>query len=147
MGCKYSKSKNIQDRDYRFFSEIMEVIKAYLFYGTLRTGMTNYQHFKESFVSKGVVVLNGFKLYAKKYYPYAVLSDSHEDTIIAEKMEVRSVAVQRAIYKLEMDAGYYYDELLLDKQKFGIFLYSRQIPKDPQIIDGDWVNYTSKGNF
>ena len=54
---------------------------------------------------------------------------------------------QRAIYKLEIDAGYYYDELLIDNQKFGIFLYSQQKSNDPQIIDGDWVNYTANTNF
>jgi gamma-glutamylcyclotransferase (GGCT)/AIG2-like uncharacterized protein YtfP len=91
-----------------------------------------------------VVILNGFKLFSKKDYPYAVQSDSRKDKIVAEKMEVQTLEAQRAIYKLEIQAGYYYDELLLGKQKFGIFLYSQQNPKDPQIIEGDWVNYTAK---
>lgn len=125
----------------------MEGIKVYLFYGTLRTGMSNFQHFKDDLVSKGIVVLKGFKLFSKKEYPYAVVSDSHRDTIVAEKVEVRSIATQRAIVNLEISAGYYYDELLIDNQKFGIFLYSQQNPNDPQIIDGDWVNYTANANF
>ena len=119
----------------------MDVAKSYLFYGTLRTGMSNYQHFKSNLVSKGVVILNGFKLFAKKDYPYAVQSDSRKDKVVAEKMEVETLEAQLAIYKLEIQAGYYYDELLVGNQKFGIFLYSQQNPKDPQIIDGDWLNY------
>lgn len=122
----------------------MDVVKSYLFYGTLRTGMANYQHFKSNLASKGLIILNGFKLFAKKDYPYAVQSDSRKDKIVAEKMEVQTLEAQRAIFKLEIQAGYYYDELLIGKQKFGIFLYSQQNPKDPQIIDGDWVNYTAK---
>lgn len=125
----------------------MKGTKSYLFYGTLRTGMSNYQHFKDDFISKGEIILNGFKLFAKKDYPYAVQSDLRKDSIVAEMMEVRSIAAQRAIYKLEIGAGYYYDELLIDNQKFGIFLYSQRNPNDPEIIDGDWVNYTSNTNF
>jgi len=125
----------------------MEGIKSYLFYGTLRTGMSNYQHFKEDLVSIGMVTLRGFKLFSKKDYPYAIISDSRSDTIIAEKMKVRSITAQRAIYRLEMEAGYYYDELLIDSQKFGIFLYSQRNRNDPQIIDGDWVNYITNTNF
>lgn len=127
--------------------EFMEGIKSYLFYGTLRTGMANYQHFKDDLVSRGILILPGFRLFSKKEYPYAVISDSRTDTIIAEKMEVRSIATQRQIFRLEITAGYYYDELLIDNQKFGIFLYSQRNHYDPQIIDGDWVNYTANANF
>jgi gamma-glutamylcyclotransferase (GGCT)/AIG2-like uncharacterized protein YtfP len=147
VGCKYSKSHNIRYRDYLFFNEFMEAAKTYLFYGTLRTGMSNYQDFKDVLDSKGKIILKGFKLYAKKGYPYAVQSDSRKDTIVAEKMEVHSIEVRRAIYKLEIAAGYYYDELLINNQKFGIFLFSQQNSNDPQIIDGDWVNYTANTNF
>jgi gamma-glutamylcyclotransferase (GGCT)/AIG2-like uncharacterized protein YtfP len=125
----------------------MEGIKSYLFYGTLRTGMSNYQYFKDDFVSNGETILRGFKLFSKKDYPYAIISDLHSDTIIAEKMGVRTIEAQRAIFRLEISAGYYYDELLIDNQKFGIFLYSQRNPNDPQIIDGDWVNYTANTNF
>lgn len=125
----------------------MDGIKTYLFYGTLRTGMSNYQHFKDNLFSKGKIILKGFKLFAKKDYPYAIISDSRKDSIVAEKMDVRSITVQRAIYKLEINAGYYYDELLINNQKFGIFLFSQQNHNDPQIIDGDWVNYTANTNF
>ncbi len=122
-------------------------IKSYLFYGTLRTGMSNYQHFREELVSNGKIVLSGFKLFSKKNYPYAIISDTRADTIVAEKIEVLSIETQRAIYKLEIEAGYYYDELLIDHQKFGIFLYSQRNRNDPQIIDGDWVNYIANTNF
>lgn len=116
----------------------------YAFYGTLRKGMDNYHLLGPGVNYIRTVQLPGYKLYSLVDYPYAVKSNSPADTIIAELFYVPDLSAQEAVRSLELDAGYYYSEALVDGDKYGIYLLERAQKGHEQIISGDWALYIAK---
>lgn len=116
----------------------------YAFYGTLRPGMDLHSEFRQGMTYIGQALLKGYRLYSLGDYPYAVPSSSGH--IVTDLYQVgRDCA--RAIHEMEMDAGYYYDEIIIDGLAFGIYLFDQPGPSDPEIRSGDWARYVAEIGF
>jgi gamma-glutamylcyclotransferase (GGCT)/AIG2-like uncharacterized protein YtfP len=118
----------------------------YAFYGTLRVGMENHLLFQRGMEFIDRVSLKGFTLISLGDYPYAVKSNTSDSFIIAElfKLDQR---IAKAIHDMELEAGYYYDEIEIGKNFYGIYLFSEAGPSDEVIRSGDWVEFVSARGF
>lgn len=113
---------------------------TYAFYGSLRSGMANYAIYRSSLQHIKTVRLPGFKLYALTHYPYAVKSARVADSIVAEIFRVTNKQAERSIHALELQAGYFYDEVVVDDLPVGIYLYP-SAGNHPVVEGGDWVHF------
>jgi gamma-glutamylcyclotransferase (GGCT)/AIG2-like uncharacterized protein YtfP len=118
----------------------------YAFYGTLRVGMENHLLFQRGMEFIDRVSLRGFELISLGDYPYAVKSDMANASIIAELFKV-DPRIAKAIHDMELEAGYYYDEIEIGKNLYGIYLFSAVRPFDEVIPSGDWVHFVSARGF
>jgi gamma-glutamylcyclotransferase (GGCT)/AIG2-like uncharacterized protein YtfP len=120
----------------------------YAFYGTLRKGMPNYVLFQGSLRYIETCYLSGYKMYeAKEGYPYSIPSFDKNDVITVELMEVLNSETEKLIHQLEINAGYFLENVFIRDRKFGIYLYSQNISHDPLIPHGDWAKYVASGGF
>lgn len=116
----------------------------YAFYGTLRQGMEYHSIYGKGLTYVKSVLLKGYRLYSLGDYPYAVPSDT--GSIIADLYQVdRNIA--RTIHGMEIQAGYYYDEIIIDSLAFGIYLFAEPDPGDIELESGDWVRYATEIGF
>lgn len=113
---------------------------TYAFYGSLRRGMTNYEIYKPSLEYIKTVRLPGFRLYSLPRYPFAVRSVDSEDVIVAELFKVTSKHAEQSIHELELSVGYYYDEVIIEGNSAGIYLYE-SAGNHPLVEHGDWVHF------
>lgn len=118
----------------------------YAFYGTLRIGMENYVLFERGMKFLEKVVLNGFRLISLGEYPYAIKSPNPDHVITAELFQLED-STARLIHEMELEAGYYYDELRIGRNKYGIYLFSEANPFDEEITSGDWVSFVARRGF
>lgn len=118
----------------------------YAFYGTLRIGMENHALFQRGMKFLDKVVLNGFRLLSLGEYPYAIKSPNTEHIVIAELFRLED-STARSIHEMELEAGYYYDELQIDRNKYGIYLFSEANPFDEEITSGDWTSFVTRRGF
>lgn len=115
---------------------------CYAFYGSLRKGMYNHIRFgnlEYLFTEK----LAGYKLYALERYPIAIKTNVPSDTITVEVTRVSNPATENEIHQLELNAGYYYDEVTVRGISVGIYLFHDQ-GTFPEVPQGDWVTYFSE---
>ena len=122
----------------------MNAHSLYAFYGTLRKGMENHYMLGPETQYLGRVKLPGYKLFSLVDYPYAVKSRSLSDMIVAELFFIPDKAVQQYIHSMELDAGYYYYEIILEGKRYGIYLFSEERKEHDQIISGDWVEFSHR---
>lgn len=115
---------------------------CYAFYGSLRQGMYNHIRFgnlEYLFTEK----LAGYKLYALERYPIAVQTNVPSDVIIIEAMRVTHPTTENEIHQLELNAGYYYDEVIVRGISVGIYLF-HDAGSNAEVPYGDWVKYLSE---
>lgn len=121
----------------------MAEVTCYAFYGSLRRGMFNFEHYKNHMQFVSLTTLPGFKLFALPEYPIAIKTNSIKDSIVAEIFKITSSSVESEIHKMEIEAGYYFDILELNEQKTGIYLFKSSQNYRP-VPGGDWVKYFEK---
>ena len=112
----------------------------YVFYGTLRLGMENHALYSDGMNYIDTVTLQGYRLISLGEYPYAVWTGDPANKI---KVELFRLAEEhaKAIYDMEIEAGYYYEDIQIGQKKYGIFLFSQANPDDEEISSGDWAKY------
>lgn len=118
---------------------------CYAFYGSLRQGMYNHTHFGNLeclFTEK----LSGFKLFALERYPIAIATNNADDCITIEVTRVTNRKSENEIHQLELNAGYYYDEVTVRGITVGIYLF-HDAGKNIEIPHGDWVRYWHEKNL
>jgi len=113
---------------------------TYVFYGSLRRGMSNHKIYEPSLNYVKTVRLSGFRLYALSSYPFAVRSANHSDVIVAELFNITEKQTEQRIHTLELSVGYYYDEVLVENNSVGIYLYE-SAGNHPLVEGGDWVRF------
>lgn len=112
----------------------------FAFYGSLRRGMENYEPLKEYLHYHYHTWLHGYQLYSLGTYPFAYRTDSPSDKILVEVFEINHQPTIDTIHKIEMDAGYFLDTILIDSQPVNIYLYADKADY-PFVFGGDWVQF------
>ena len=103
-------------------------------------GMSNYNDFKDSLDFRFLTMIHGFQLYEMEHYPYAVRTNSPSDHITVEVFKVTSPVIEKSIHELELEVGYYYDEVEILGKHVGIYLF-RKVGHEPLVKGGDWVKF------
>jgi gamma-glutamylcyclotransferase (GGCT)/AIG2-like uncharacterized protein YtfP len=116
----------------------------YAFYGTLRPGMELYEAYRPGMTHLGQTILEGYRLYSLGEYPYAVPSSAGRIVVDLYKLEPEWA---REIHEMEIEAGYYYDEIIIDGLAFGIYLFDRPGAQDLEIRSGDWARHIAEIGF
>ncbi|MFO7258537.1 MAG: gamma-glutamylcyclotransferase [Bacteroidota bacterium] len=116
----------------------------YAFYGTLRPDMELHRVYRPGMTHLGQAVLEGYRLYSLGDYPYAVPSPTGRIVVDLYQLEPDCA---RDIHEVEIEAGYYYDEIFIDGLAFGIYLFERPAPGDPEIRSGDWARHVAEIGF
>jgi len=118
----------------------MNVDSLYAFYGSLRRGMMYHEVYKNGMDYQFSARLHGFKLYALEEYPFAVKTGQPSDSIVVEVFKITDPKTEKSIYELELEVGYYYDEVTVNAIAAGIYLY--ESPGNyPEVKGGDWVKF------
>jgi len=112
----------------------------YAFYGSLRRGMMYYEVFKQGLEYQFSTEVAGFKLFALKDYPFAIKTGQPKDIIVVEVFKIVNTDVEKEIHELELGVGYYYDEIEVNSDTVGIYLFDRA-ENYPEVIGGDWVKF------
>lgn len=116
----------------------------YAFYGTLRQGMEYYSIYRKGMSYLQSVLLKGYRLFSLGDYPYAVPSPT--GSIVADLYQVDE-EIATTIHSMEIEAGYYYDEIIIDSRAFGIYLFDKVDSGDSEVQSGDWVRYIGEIGF
>ena len=62
---------------------------------------------------------------------------------MVEVFKILNCDTEAAIHQLEMNAGYYYDEVVIRGIRAGIYLFEH--PRQFPLVEcGDWVRYVKK---
>ncbi len=118
----------------------MNSASTYAFYGSLRRGMINYLEFQSSLEFLYQEILAGYRMYALENFPYAVKTRDKSDLITVEVFRITNADIEKSIHELEMNEGYYYDEVVIRGENVGIYLFHTP-GSDPLVKSGDWVNF------
>jgi len=118
----------------------MNSASHYAFYGSLRKGMKLYEQYKSGLDYRYSFWLSGFKLYSLGSYPCAVKADGLSNRILIEIIQISDPKIEIEIFDLEIEAGYYYEEILIHDIPTGIFLY-QDAANYPFVRHGDWVKF------
>jgi gamma-glutamylcyclotransferase (GGCT)/AIG2-like uncharacterized protein YtfP len=118
----------------------MNADATYAFYGSLRRGMKLYNQFEKSLDYRYSFWLTGYDLFALTHYPCAVESHSPESKILIEVMKIIDPNVEKEIFNIEMNAGYFYRDSKIQHAPVGIFLYESGANYQ-QVKHGDWVKF------
>lgn len=116
----------------------------YAYYGTLRQGMEYHSIYRQGMRYLRSVVLDGYRLFSLGDYPYAIRSAN--GSIIADLYEVEE-KIAEIIHQMEIEAGYHYDEIIIDSASFGIYLFATPGDDGTEIRSGDWVRYAREIGF
>lgn len=116
--------------------------KLYAFYGSLRPTMYNFEARADSLeVIKDNVEVKGYKMFSLGAYPFCVKTDNEDDKIIVTLCKPKNDAIEASIHRMEIGAGYYYDEITVDDSNYGIYLFDKAYTNKFTVDDGDWVKY------
>ena len=113
---------------------------VFAFYGSLRRGMENHilhkNHLKYLFSAR----LRGYSLYSRGEFPIAVKTSGANDSIVVELFSIADRDTREMIHKLEMDEGYYLENITINGTEAGIYLF--RSPENYQPVrSGDWVTF------
>lgn len=125
----------------------MNTDSQYAFYGSLRKGMENYDACKNDLKYLFTTKLQGFKMYSLVEYPYVVRTEDPRDRIIVDLFRITSRDTEQNIYKMEIDAGYIFSEVIIGGIKFGIYVFETAGTLDPEVLDGDWIEFRKISHF
>jgi len=118
----------------------MENTTVFAFYGSLRRGMENHvihsDHLKYLFSAR----LRGYRLYSREKFPVAVKTNAQEDSIVVELFRIVDKPTREMIHKLEMDEGYFFEEVSIDGIDTGIYLV-KDTKNYQHVEGGDWVTF------
>ena len=112
----------------------------YAFYGSLRKGMINHEIYKHALEYQYSINLEGFKMYALENYPFAVKTFQPKDSIFVEIFRISNSEVEKSIHQLELSVGYHYDEVIVNTNAVGIYLF-HQPENYTEVVGGDWVKF------
>ncbi len=118
----------------------MNTRSTYAFYGSLRRGMSNNRYFEKGLEFLYKDVINGFRLYALEEFPYAVRTGNSTDLLTVEVFKVTDPQIERDIHGLEMEVGYFYDEIVIKDEVVGIYLFEKA-GTEPLVKGGDWIKF------
>ncbi len=113
---------------------------CYAFYGSLRRGMSNYEQFESGLEFLYMESIPGYRLFAMENYPYAVRTGHPADLLMVEVFRVTRREVEQAIHELELQVGYYYEEVIIHGEPVGIYLF-KNMGSEPLVKSGDWVKF------
>lgn len=105
-------------------------------YGSLREGEYNFNAFPDAKKVKQSRV-EGFKLYSLGAYPGAIKSESEEDTMVVDIIEVGEASYER-IRAMELGAGYTEESVDIEGEEYPIYVYRRQPREENLVESGDW---------
>lgn len=111
----------------------------FAFYGSLRRGMENHDVYKSGLLYLFSARLKGYRLYSKGQYPCAVMTGDN-GAVTVEVFETGSEKVAADIHQLEIDEGYYLDEVMINEVATRIYLY-KQPGNYQEVTGGDWVTF------
>lgn len=111
----------------------------YAFYGSLRKGMSNYELYKDAMIYLYSIHLKGFKLYSMGEYPCCTKSAA-ENIIVVEVFKITNPVIEKEIHDMEIEEGYFYDEVTIQNDRVGIYLYNG-IENFIEVKGGDWVSF------
>ena len=120
----------------------IERLEYYAFYGTLRQGMENHLAFAKTLIYMQTVRVQGYRMYSLREYPYAIHTSHANDQIVVDLFRISSIEAEEMIYKMEIDADYILSSLVIDGNKFGIYLFAGNRDGDEYLPGGDWVMHT-----
>jgi gamma-glutamylcyclotransferase (GGCT)/AIG2-like uncharacterized protein YtfP len=69
------------------------------------------------------------------------------ETVVVELFALSDENTINEIRNLELNAGYFLDQVTIDNEKFGIYIFSQNIIGDPLIESGDWAQFVSENRF
>jgi len=84
--------------------------------------------------------LRGYDLFSLGPYPCAVKTNNPQSKILVEIMHITDPIVEKNIFEIEMNAGYYFTDILIQSKPIGIFLYEKAT-NYPPVQSGDWVKF------
>jgi|SRR5690606_26956943 len=113
------------------------------FYGSLRKGCYNYEHFKSGLTEKGQTEIPGFRLYSLGAYPCIIRSDDPNDKVVVDLFEADEETFQR-IHRMELGAGYRAEPITTGEEEYVVYTFpetSRDVLEPRRVTSGDWVNH------
>lgn len=102
--------------------------------------MKLYEQYKSGLDYRYSFWLSSFKLYSLGSYPCAVKTDGLSNRILIEIMQISDPKFEKEIFELEIEAGYYYEEILIHDIPTGIFLY-QDVANYPFVHHENWVKF------
>lgn len=105
--------------------------------------MENHSHFASSLQYICTCRLAGYELYSLDDYPYAVRTDDPGESILVELFRIRDDQTRRAIHEMEIEAGYFLDQIRVADHLVSIYSYKIK-GSDPKVNSGDWVEFFGK---
>jgi len=111
----------------------------YAFYGSLRKGMDNYERYRDAMVYLYSIRLKDFKLYSRGLYP-CVAKSTPENSVLVEVFRITDPQLEKEIHEMEMEEGYVYEEVLINDQRVGIYVFEN-IENFKEVESGDWVTF------
>lgn len=114
-------------------------MELYAFYGSLRRSMENHDVYKDDLVYLFSARLQGYKLYSRGQYPFAVKTGG-KDSIVVEVFQIRNPKTAESIHRLELEEGYYRAEETINGKKTTIYLID-EVANYPEVPGGDWVTF------
>lgn len=102
--------------------------------------MPLYERYKNEMHYQFTQWLSGYELYSLKAYPYAVKSSNPDARIKVEIFRIDHIETITQIHQIEIDAGYDYEDVLLDGKAMRIYLFPK-VANDMKVVSGDWVQF------
>jgi gamma-glutamylcyclotransferase (GGCT)/AIG2-like uncharacterized protein YtfP len=124
----------------------MNTRKKYAFYGSLRKGMYNYHALAQGLTYEKTVEVSGYKLFSLGAYPFAIKTNDESDKLVIDLFTITNDRTENSIHRMELGAGYIYDEVDVDGVSYGIYLFPnrlRDYESYTQVKGGDWCEYKS----
>ena len=118
----------------------------FAFYGSLRQGHYNYKRLVEpapGMIFEGVKTIYGYILHDTGYgYPMAVKTESPDNKLVVELYYIPENEYSRSIHSMEMGAGYYPEEIVINDNKYTLYAFKQvQGTSRPIVTSGDWTEY------
>lgn len=115
----------------------------YAFYGSLRKGMYNYEHFKLGLTYHKTVEVEGFRLFSLGSFPCVIRTEDPKDKLTVDLFTATPDTAHR-IDRMERGASYDYEEITVDDTNYGIYTWDISTMgrlTDRRVPGGDWVKH------
>jgi len=119
------------------------------FYGTLRKGFDFHEQIKANLKFIGLSELKGYSMYDLGAYPCLIYTSEPSEKVLVELYEVLTEQTWNMIDDIERAAGYHLEEIYIQGERFGIYLFKEIKFGTLKVISGDWKVYSenTKYNF